>query len=436
MAAGTLYVVATPIGNLEDVTLRALRVLREVDLIAAEDTRRTRTLLERHGIARPLTSYYDAIERRRAPALIERLRAGASVALVSDAGTPGIADPGYHLVRGALAAGVPVVPVPGPSALTALVSVAGFPAERFVFEGFLPSRPGPRAARLAALAREPRALVFFEAARRLIAFLAAAEAALGDRAAALARELTKRHEEILRGSLSELRERVARRASLRGEVTVLVTGAAEAEPAHGDEPAGGLPTRARARAGVRSGRGGRDDPRWRPGHELTRRCWAVPLHGEHRPPRVPSIPDDPEASDTREVLGIPRGQGCPVHDCRRRDQEIHGRDALSLPFLRREEPGVGGRKPFVWIDDLQLGAQTLHPFPFDRWVDVELGPGKQLAGHVYPDPEFFPLDPVQERCRGAGPPTPALAQEIHEEGGVDMHHGLGARAGLLRRERI
>jgi len=153
VAAGTLYVVATPIGNLEDVTLRALRVLREVDLIAAEDTRRTRTLLERHGIARPLTSYYDAVERQRAPALVARLEAGASVALVSDAGTPGIADPGYHLVRGALAAGIAVVPVPGPSALTALVSVAGFPAERFVFEGFLPSRPGPRAARLAALAR-------------------------------------------------------------------------------------------------------------------------------------------------------------------------------------------------------------------------------------------------------------------------------------------
>src|SRR5439155_454860 len=191
VAAGTLYVVATPIGNLEDVTLRALRVLREVDLIAAEDTRRTRTLLERHGIARPLTSYYDAVERQRAPALIERLRAGAAVALVSDAGTPGIADPGYHLVRGALAAGIAVVPVPGPSALTALVSVAGFPAERFVFEGFLPSRPGPRAARLAALVREPRALLFFEAARRLAAFLAAAEAALGDRETAIARELPR-----------------------------------------------------------------------------------------------------------------------------------------------------------------------------------------------------------------------------------------------------
>src|SRR5437762_1649022 len=176
MAGGVLYVVATPIGNLEDLTLRALRVLREVDLIAAEDTRHTRVLLSRHGISRPVTSYYDAVERARAPGIVEKLKAGARVALVSDAGTPGIADPGYHLVRGALAAGIAVVPVPGPSALTALVSVAGFPAERFVFEGFLPSRPGPRAARLAALVREPRALLFFEAARRLAAFLAAAEA--------------------------------------------------------------------------------------------------------------------------------------------------------------------------------------------------------------------------------------------------------------------
>src|SRR5947199_4380557 len=192
MPGGILYVVATPIGNLEDITLRALRVLREVDLIAAEDTRHTRVLLSRHGISRPLTSYYDAVERARTPAIVEKLKAGARVALVSDAGTPGIADPGYHLVRGALAAGVPVVPVPGPSALTALVSVAGFPAERFVFEGFLPSRPGPRAARLAALAHEPRARAFFEAGRRPAAFPAAAHPAPGERGAALGREPTQR----------------------------------------------------------------------------------------------------------------------------------------------------------------------------------------------------------------------------------------------------
>src|SRR5579875_2725297 len=208
MAAGVLYVVATPIGNLEDITLRALRVLREVDLVAAEDTRRTRALLAHHGIRRPLASYYDAVERERAPAIVERLRAGATVALVSDAGTPGIADPGYHLVRGALAAGVRVVPVPGPSAVTAIVSVAGIPAERFVFEGFLPTRPGPRAERLRALAAEPRALVFFEAARRLAGFLAAAA------------------------------------APLEGEVTVLLAGAATAAAVHA--PGVGLDARIRA----------------------------------------------------------------------------------------------------------------------------------------------------------------------------------------------
>jgi 16S rRNA (cytidine1402-2'-O)-methyltransferase len=235
MAAGVLYVVATPIGNLEDITLRALRVLREADLVAAEDTRRTRALLAHHGIRRPLASYYDAVERVRAPAIVERLRAGATVALVSDAGTPGIADPGYHLVRGALAAGVRVVPVPGPSAVTAVVSAAGIPAERFLFEGFLPTRPGPRAQRLRALAAEPRALVFFEAARRLPAFLAAARAALGDREAVIARELTKRHEEWLRGRLSELALRAGAAVPLKGEVTVLIAGAAEAAvstPAH------------------------------------------------------------------------------------------------------------------------------------------------------------------------------------------------------------
>jgi 16S rRNA (cytidine1402-2'-O)-methyltransferase len=224
-AGGVLYVVATPIGNLEDVTLRALRILGEVDLIAAEDTRRTRVLLTHHGINRPLTSYYDAVERERAPAMVERLKGGARIALVSDAGTPGIADPGYHLVRGALAAGVPVVPIPGPSAVAALVSVAGFPADRFVFEGFLPTRPGPRAARLRGLAAEQRALVFFEAARRLPAFLTAAHEALGAREAVIGRELTKRHEELLRGSLEELLASVGARDRLRGEVTVLVAGA-------------------------------------------------------------------------------------------------------------------------------------------------------------------------------------------------------------------
>jgi 16S rRNA (cytidine1402-2'-O)-methyltransferase len=228
MAGGVLYVVATPIGNLEDVTLRALRVLGEVDLIAAEDTRRTRILLQRHGIDRPLTSYHDAVERERAPVLIEKLRQGQRIALVSDAGTPGIADPGYHLVRGAVAAGIAVVPIPGPSAVAALVSVAGLPAERFVFEGFLPARAAARRERLRALATETRALVFLEAPTRLAASLADVEATLGDREAVLGRELTKLHEECVRGLLSTVRRRVAEMPRVRGECVLLVGGAGDA----------------------------------------------------------------------------------------------------------------------------------------------------------------------------------------------------------------
>ena len=228
-APGVLYVVATPIGNLEDVTLRALRVLREVDLIAAEDTRRTYVLLRHHGLAKPLVSYHDAVERRRAPDLVERLRAGESVALVSDAGTPIIADPGYHLVRAAVAAGIRVVPVPGASAVSALVSVAGLPVHRFSFEGFPPKSATARATRLQELATEPRALVFLEAGRRLPGFLAAATLAFGDREAVIGRELTKVHEEILRGRLSELRAQVSRDA-VRGEVTVVIAGAPASIP--------------------------------------------------------------------------------------------------------------------------------------------------------------------------------------------------------------
>jgi 16S rRNA (cytidine1402-2'-O)-methyltransferase len=226
MPGGVLYVVATPIGNLEDVTLRALRILREVDLVAAEDTRRTRILLEHHGINRPLTSYHDAVERARAPGLVAKLQQGVSIALVSDAGTPGIADPGYHLVRAALAAGVAVVPIPGPSAVATLVSVAGLPAERFVFEGFLPPRQAARRARLRSLTAESRALVFLEGPTRLAACLADMEAILGDREAVVGRELTKLHEECIRGSLAAVRARVEAMDRVRGECVVLVAGAA------------------------------------------------------------------------------------------------------------------------------------------------------------------------------------------------------------------
>lgn len=223
---GVLYVVATPLGNLEDITLRALRVLREVDWIAAEDTRHTRKLLAHYGIHTPLTSYHDWIEREKAPRLVERLRAGENGALVADAGTPALSDPGFHLVRSAWAAGVQVVPVPGPSAVVAALSVSGLPAQRFAFEGFLPARANARRARLSDLAREPRTLVFFETARRLPAMLEDLAELWGERTVVVARELTKQFEEFLRGTPQQLLAELAKRGEpLRGEVTIVAEGA-------------------------------------------------------------------------------------------------------------------------------------------------------------------------------------------------------------------
>lgn len=223
---GTLYVVATPLGNLEDITLRALRVLKEVDWIAAEDTRHTRKLLTHYGIRTPLTAYHDWIEREKAPHLVERLRAGENGALVSDAGTPGLSDPGFHLVRSAWAAGVKVVPVPGPSAVVAALSVAGLPAQRFVFEGFLPNRSSARRARLRELAEEKRTLVFFESTRRLLPTLKDLAEIWGERTIVIARELTKQFEEFLRGTPTELLGELAERGTpLKGEVTIVAEGA-------------------------------------------------------------------------------------------------------------------------------------------------------------------------------------------------------------------
>jgi 16S rRNA (cytidine1402-2'-O)-methyltransferase len=224
---GTLYVVATPIGNLEDLTIRATRILREVDLVAAEDTRRTGRLLQHLGIRKPLRSYYDAVERERAPALVRELLAGKRIALVSDAGTPGIADPGYRLVTAAIAAGIAVVPIPGPSAIAAFLPVSGLPTDRFVFEGFLPARAGERRRRLEALATERRTLLFYESGRRLGAALADLAALFGPRPAAIGRELTKLHEEIVRDDLATLAARYAD-AAVPGEVVLAVGGAAEA----------------------------------------------------------------------------------------------------------------------------------------------------------------------------------------------------------------
>jgi 16S rRNA (cytidine1402-2'-O)-methyltransferase len=231
-----LYIVSTPIGNLEDITLRALRVLKEADTVAAEDTRRTRALLTHFGITKRLVSYYDAVESRRAPALVERLRAGEDIALVSDAGTPGLSDPGHRLVIAAAAAGIDVVPVPGPSALTTVLAVAGLPCDRFVFEGFLPARRAARERRLAELQSEERTLVFFEAPHRLAKTLEAMLVGFGDRPAVLGRELTKRYEEIRRGTVRGLHSALGD-VAVRGEVTLVVGGAGKDERSEEESPA-------------------------------------------------------------------------------------------------------------------------------------------------------------------------------------------------------
>jgi 16S rRNA (cytidine1402-2'-O)-methyltransferase len=223
--AGMLYLVATPIGNLEDITLRALRVLQEVDLIATEDTRRTRILLDHYQIDKPLTSLYDHNEVQKAPALVRCLQEGASIALVSEAGTPLISDPGYRLVQQAIGHEITVIPIPGASAVVAALIVAGLPTDRFVFEGFLPKKPGKRRRRLEALVGEPRTSVFYESPRRVYDLLGEMQALWGDRRVVVVRELTKKFEEILRGRITEVQAQLEERPLL-GEVTLVVEGAA------------------------------------------------------------------------------------------------------------------------------------------------------------------------------------------------------------------
>lgn len=218
---GTLYVVGTPIGNLEDITLRALRVLKEVDLIAAEDTRHTAKLLHHYGIATPLISCHEHNEAARASELVQRLLAGASVALVTDAGMPGISDPGALVIARAHEAGVPVVAVPGPSAAITALVLSGLQADRFVFEGFLPRAGKARQEALARLAQEPRAVVLYEAPHRLLATLADLETAVGDRPLAVCRELTKRYEEVRRGTAATLRAHFAAHPP-QGEFTLVL----------------------------------------------------------------------------------------------------------------------------------------------------------------------------------------------------------------------
>ena len=223
MVVGTLFVVATPIGNLEDITVRALRVLREVSLIACEDTRRTRALLAHFDIHTPTVSYYEHNQLSRGPQILRRLQDGQSVALVTDAGTPGISDPGFLLVREARAAGVPVVPVPGPAAVVAALSAAGVPADRFVFDGFPPVKPGRRRNRLTALRELATTVVLYESPHRILATLEAIGAVFGERDIVVARELTKQFEEIVRATPAAHRARLEA-AGVRGEFTVIIPG--------------------------------------------------------------------------------------------------------------------------------------------------------------------------------------------------------------------
>lgn len=222
--SGTLYVVSTPIGNLEDITLRALRILGSVDLIAAEDTRHTRKLLTHHGISRPLLSYHDHNEDIQAPRLLALLQEGKSIALVTDAGTPGIADPAYYLLQALLPHAIPIVPIPGPTAALAALAVSGLPTDRFIFEGFLPVKSGRRRQRLEALAGETRTIVLYESPHRLLRLLQELVTHLGgERRLVVARELTKHFEEVVRGTTSTLLETFQARP-IRGEFTLVIAG--------------------------------------------------------------------------------------------------------------------------------------------------------------------------------------------------------------------
>ena len=224
---GRLYVVATPLGNLEDLSPRAVETLREFALIACEDTRRTGALLRVHGIRTPTTSFFEHNERDKGDEVLDLIEQGKDVALVSDAGTPCISDPGYRLVRDARERGIGVIPIPGPSAVITALSVSGLPTDRFLFVGFLPARPKERLAALRELSVQRATLVFYESPLRALATLGDLLTVFGDREAFLCREATKLHEEYVKGSLSSLRQQVAARSRLRGEVVLVVAGAAE-----------------------------------------------------------------------------------------------------------------------------------------------------------------------------------------------------------------
>lgn len=226
---GTLYVVATPIGNKDDITVRALAVFRRVDLIAAEDTRKTRRFLAFHDVRSKLVSYHEHNEQKRTPQLIQKLKCGQQIALVSNAGTPSVSDPGYRLIEAAISHNIEVVPIPGVSAAIAALSVAGLPTEAFVFSGFLSKKKGRRLKQLQDLATDNRTIIIYESPKRILALLQDIITILGDRRAVLAREMTKMHEEFLRGRLSEIVATLQGRSGIKGECTLLVAGNVEHE---------------------------------------------------------------------------------------------------------------------------------------------------------------------------------------------------------------
>ena len=231
---GALYIVATPIGNLEDITLRAIRVLKEVEIIAAEDTRRTRKLLGAYQISTPMTSFYDRIEDRKSSVLISKMNDGMDVAIVSDAGTPGISDPGYVLVSKAIAEGIEIIPVPGASAVITALSVSGLPTDSFAFYGFLPSRSGKRKQFLSNLLDEAKTLVFYESPKRLIESIRDIGEVLGNRNVVVLREMTKVFEEIMRGTVGEVINQLVGRV-VKGEVTLVIGGKGKVSSSFSDD---------------------------------------------------------------------------------------------------------------------------------------------------------------------------------------------------------
>ena len=231
---GILYVVSTPIGNREDITLRALRILKEVDLIAAEDTRHTGLLLKHFGIQTPLSSYFEGNELRKRDLILSRLKEGDRVALVSDAGTPGISDPGFRLIQLAIENQIPVVPIPGASAVITALSVSGLPTDAFLFKGFLPHKSAKRRGLLEQLENARETLILYESPHRIVETLKDISDILGDREIVLARELTKIYEEVLRGRVSEIQSRITGR-TIKGEITLIISGKTRKE-ARREEP--------------------------------------------------------------------------------------------------------------------------------------------------------------------------------------------------------